>query len=153
MQGGHRWTLLSSGSVPRKHVCLFVPSGGGERSQQNVILDSGKNIINFFIILSGVRLSPCGTATSTGLLYQPQMIDDGDCGAIGGMKIGRGNRSTRRKPVPMPLCPLQIPHAQIRARTWVAAVGSRRLTARAMARPREEHSHRATAFPVVTPRS
>jgi hypothetical protein len=22
------------------------------------------------------------------------MIDDGDCGAIGGMKIGRGNRST-----------------------------------------------------------
>jgi hypothetical protein len=25
------------------------------------------------------------------------MIDDGDCGAIGGMKIGRGDRSTRRK--------------------------------------------------------
>jgi hypothetical protein len=24
------------------------------------------------------------------------MIDDGDCGAIGGMKIGRGNRSTQR---------------------------------------------------------
>jgi hypothetical protein len=23
------------------------------------------------------------------------MIDEGDCGAIGGMKIGRGNRSTR----------------------------------------------------------
>jgi hypothetical protein len=28
-------------------------------------------------------------AATTGLLYQPQMIDDGDCGAIGGMKIGR----------------------------------------------------------------
>jgi hypothetical protein len=27
------------------------------------------------------------------------MIDEGDYGAIGGMKIGRGNRSTRRKPV------------------------------------------------------
>jgi hypothetical protein len=26
------------------------------------------------------------------------MIDEGDCGAIGGMKIGRGNRSARRKP-------------------------------------------------------
>jgi hypothetical protein len=26
------------------------------------------------------------------------MIDESDCGAIGGMKIGRGNRSTRRKP-------------------------------------------------------
>jgi hypothetical protein len=39
----------------------------------------------FFFILSGVRLSPLGTAATTGLLYQPQMIDDGDCGAIGGM--------------------------------------------------------------------
>jgi hypothetical protein len=37
------------------------------------------------------------------------MTDDGDCGAIGGMKIGRGNRSTRRKPAPAPLCPPQIP--------------------------------------------
>jgi hypothetical protein len=38
-------------------------------------------------------------------LYQPQMIGEGDCGAVGGMKIGRGNRSTRRKPAPAPLCP------------------------------------------------
>jgi hypothetical protein len=30
------------------------------------------------------------------------MIDEGDCGAIGGMKIGRGNRSTGRKPAPAP---------------------------------------------------
>jgi hypothetical protein len=29
--------------------------------------------------------------------------DDGDCGEIGGMKIGRENRSTRRKPAPAPL--------------------------------------------------
>jgi hypothetical protein len=43
------------------------------------------------IIVSGVRLSPLGTATATGLLYQPQMIDDGDYEEIGGMKIGRGN--------------------------------------------------------------
>jgi hypothetical protein len=34
----------------------------------------------FFLILSGVRLSPLGAAATTGLLYQPQMIDDGDCG-------------------------------------------------------------------------
>jgi hypothetical protein len=26
--------------------------------------------------------------------YWPKMIDDSDCGAIGGMKIGRGIRST-----------------------------------------------------------
>jgi hypothetical protein len=28
----------------------------------------------FIIILSGVRLSPLGTAANTGLLYQPQMM-------------------------------------------------------------------------------
>jgi hypothetical protein len=59
-----------------------------------------------------VGLSPLGTAATSGLLYQPQRIDDGDCGAVGGIKIGRGNRSTRRKPVPAPLCPPQIPHVQ-----------------------------------------
>jgi hypothetical protein len=40
----------------------------------------------------------------TGLLYQPRMIGDGDCGEIGGIKIGRRNRSSRRKPAPAPLC-------------------------------------------------
>jgi hypothetical protein len=85
--------------------------------------------IIFFIIVSGVRLSPLGTAATTGLLYQPQMIDDGDCGAVGGLKIGRGNRSTRRKPAPAPLCPPEISHHQTRARTRAAAVGSQRLTA------------------------
>jgi hypothetical protein len=30
------------------------------------------------IIISGVRLSPLGTAATIGLLYQPKMIDDGD---------------------------------------------------------------------------
>jgi hypothetical protein len=51
-----------------------------------------------------------GTAATTGLLYQPRMTGEGDCGKIGGMKIGRGNRSTRRKPAPAPLCPPQTPH-------------------------------------------
>jgi hypothetical protein len=45
----------------------------------------------FIIILSGVRLSLVGSVATIGLLYQPQMIEDGDCGAIGGMTIGRGN--------------------------------------------------------------
>jgi hypothetical protein len=38
-----------------------------------------------------VRLTPLGTAVTTGLLYQPQVIDDHDCEAIGGMKIGSGS--------------------------------------------------------------
>jgi hypothetical protein len=90
----------------------------------------------FFIIIffSGVRLSPLGTAATTGLLYQRRMIDDGDCGAIGAMKIGRGSRSIRRKPAQPPLCPPQIPHDLTWTRTRAAAVGSRRLTAWAMAR-------------------
>jgi hypothetical protein len=55
------------------------------------------------IVISGVGLSPLGTAATSGLLYKPQMIDEGDCGAIGGMKIGRRNRSTLRKPAPATL--------------------------------------------------
>jgi hypothetical protein len=67
------------------------------------------------------------------------MIDDGDCGAIGAMKIGRGNRSTRRKRARVPICPPQIPHDQTQARTGAGAVESQRLTARAMARPIDHH--------------
>jgi hypothetical protein len=52
---------------------------------------------------------------------------DYDNGEIGGI-FGRGNRSTRRKPAPVPLCPPQTPHAA-RTRTRAAAVGSQRLTA------------------------
>jgi hypothetical protein len=44
-------------------------------------------ILVFFF--TGVGLSPLGTAATSGLLYKPQMIGEGDCGAIGGMKIGR----------------------------------------------------------------
>jgi hypothetical protein len=63
------------------------------------------------------------------------MIDD-DYGAVGGIRIGRGNRSTRRKPALVPLCPSQIPHDLTWHRTRAAAVESQRLTAWAMARPR-----------------
>jgi hypothetical protein len=73
------------------------------------------------------------------------MIDDGHCGAIVGMRNDRGNRSTRRKPVPEPLCPPQILHDLTRARTRAAIVGSRRLTAWAMARP-----HSKVGTPSVT---
>jgi hypothetical protein len=81
-------------------------------------------VLLVIIILNGVRLSPVGAAATTGLFYQPQMIDDGDCEATGGT-----NRSTRRKPTPASLCPPQILHDVTRARTWPAAVGSQRLTA------------------------
>jgi hypothetical protein len=63
-----------------------------------------------------------------GLLYQRRMIDD-ECGTGGGMRTGRGNRSTWRKPVPVPFCAPKIPHALTWVRTLAAAVGNRRLTA------------------------
>jgi hypothetical protein len=71
----------------------------------------------------------------TDLLYQPRMIDEDDCGAVGVMIIGTGNRSTRRKPAPVSLCPSQIRHDLTWVRTRATAMGSRRLTAWAMVRP------------------
>jgi hypothetical protein len=59
------------------------------------------------------------------------MIDDDKCRAVCGMRIGKENRSARRKPAPVSLCP-----------TWPdlgsnpsVAEGSRRVTAWAMAPP------------------
>jgi hypothetical protein len=71
----------------------------------------------------GVQLGPLGTAAT----HRPIVPDPGDYdGEIGGM-IDRGNRSTRRKPAPVPLCPPQTPNTA-RMRTRAAAVGSQRLT-------------------------
>jgi hypothetical protein len=50
-----------------------------------------------------------GTESTTALLYQPRIMDCDECEEIGGM-LGRESRSTRRKPVTIPLCPPQIPH-------------------------------------------
>jgi hypothetical protein len=77
------------------------------------------------MVRGGVQLGPLGTAaTNRPIVPAPDDYVDGE---IGGM-IGRVNRSTRRKPAPMPFCPPQTPHA---ARTPIraAAVGSQRLTA------------------------
>jgi hypothetical protein len=72
-------------------------------------------------------MGPLGTsATEWPIVPAPYDYDDGE---FGGMKIGRDNRSNRRKPAPAPLCPPQIPLDHTRARTRAAAVGSQRLTA------------------------
>jgi hypothetical protein len=70
--------------------------------------------------------SPCTAATVQPIVPVP---DGGDCVAVGGMRIGRGSRSTRRKPAPVPICSPQIPHVLTWAITQAAALGSRRLTA------------------------
>jgi hypothetical protein len=52
-----------------------------------------------------------------------------------GLKLTRENRNTRGNPVPVPLCPPQTPRGLARDRTRASALGSRRLTAWAMAQP------------------
>jgi hypothetical protein len=88
----------------------------------------------FFLIAivgDGVQLGPLGTApTNRPILPAPGDYDDGEIGRM----IGRGSRSTRRKPAPVPLCSPQTPHAA-RTPTRAAAVGSQRLTASVTARP------------------
>jgi hypothetical protein len=48
----------------------------------------------------------CGLVVRVPIVLAPGHYDDGE---FGGMNIGRGTRSTRRKPSPAPLCPPQIP--------------------------------------------
>jgi hypothetical protein len=56
----------------------------------------------------GVPLGPLGTAvTNRPFVPAAGNYDDGEAG---GLMIGRGNRSTRRQPAPVPLCPPQTPH-------------------------------------------
>jgi hypothetical protein len=71
---------------------------------------SSSTVIIFLIFIGcGVQLGPLGTA-ATNRPIVPAPGDYGN-GEIGGMMIGRGNRSTRRKPAPVPLCSPQTPHA------------------------------------------
>jgi hypothetical protein len=89
--------------------------------------------VNYELVRIGFLFSFLGwSGTESTFTDQPQavvvMMMVMMCGAIGGM-LGRGNRNTRRKPAPVPLCPPQIPHDLTRARTRDAAVESRRLTA------------------------
>jgi hypothetical protein len=57
------------------------------------------------------QLGPFGTsATNWPTVPAPGDYEDGE---IGGMIIGRGSTSTRRKPAPVPLCPPQTPHAEL----------------------------------------
>jgi hypothetical protein len=57
------------------------------------------------------------------------------CGSIGGMRIDRGNGSTRRNPAPVSFCPPEIPYYFTWGRAHAVALGNQRLTVWANARP------------------
>jgi hypothetical protein len=63
-------------------------------------------------------MGPLGTsATEWPIVPAPGDYDDGE---FGEMEIGRGNRSTRRKSAPAPLCPPKIPLDQTRVwSSWI----------------------------------
>jgi hypothetical protein len=62
--------------------------------------------------------------------------DDDDCGAVGGNENWQGKpKYSEKKPASLPLFPPQIPNDLTQTRTREAAVGSRRSTAWATARP------------------
>jgi hypothetical protein len=82
-----------------------------------------QNLRQFFLCVSwgGVIRRPL-----IGLLYQPRMMMIMNVGQSVEcrMRIGRGNRSTRKKTASLPLCPPQIPHELTWDWTRAAAVGS-----------------------------
>jgi hypothetical protein len=80
----------------------------GEWIYSSTNLDLGTRCRYFLIgiVGGGVQLGPLGTAaTNRPIVPAPSDYDDGE---IGGM-IGRGNRSSRRKPAPVPFCLAQNP--------------------------------------------
>jgi hypothetical protein len=69
--------------------------------------DCDTRIFLIGIVGGGVQLGPLGTAaTNRPIVPAPGDYDDGEIGVM----IGSGNRSTRRKPAPVPLCLSQIPN-------------------------------------------
>jgi hypothetical protein len=99
-----------------RHECHIQPHGIEVQTPR----------VFFLICLVGGGIKVHSTLRPlNGLLCQPRVIMIME--KIGGM-IGRGNRSTRRKPAPELLCPPQTPHAA-HTQTRAAAVGRQHLTA------------------------
>jgi hypothetical protein len=124
-----------------KHILISLTSFMGTPNSMKILCNTSlliesqaclkfiNNLIfNLLIVGGGVQTGSIGTAA----IYCPLVPAPGDCEdgeLFGGMKIGRGIRSTRRKPAPAPLCPPKFPLDQTRDRTQAAAVWSQRLTA------------------------
>jgi hypothetical protein len=60
------------------------------------------------MVWGGVQLDPLDTSgTNWPIVPAPGDYEDGE---FGGMMVGKGSRSTRRKSAVVPLCPPQIAH-------------------------------------------
>jgi hypothetical protein len=59
--------------------------------------------ILFLVSWGGVILSSLATLATNRPIVSARMMDDDECGVVGGMRIGTGNRSARMKTAPVPL--------------------------------------------------
>jgi hypothetical protein len=129
--------IVNTGSRSWQALLLQRPYAAGIQGEH-----ISCNVTCLLISLGGVKLSPLGTSVTIGLQYQSRMIDDTECGAVGEMKTGSGNRNKKNKAIPVtggegP--PPQIPHYLTWDRTGAAAMGTRRVTAWAMGRALKCH--------------
>jgi hypothetical protein len=62
-----------------------------------------------------VRLSPLGMLTIRGPIAPAPDDDADECGAVGGMRVDRGNRNTEGKPALVQFYPPQITYDLTRA--------------------------------------
>jgi hypothetical protein len=82
-----------------------------------VILRQLKLLHYISFLLSGVRLSPLGTAANSGLLYKPQMIDEDDFWSNWWNEIWQGKPKYSEKTYPSATLSPQNPTWQTRSRT------------------------------------
>jgi hypothetical protein len=71
--------VLSPSDTHRKYITSFTAV---LLPFMTYLLSLSRIFSFFFFGISGVGLSPLGTAATSGLLYKPQMIDEGDCGEL-----------------------------------------------------------------------
>jgi hypothetical protein len=81
----------------------FLCSVSSLRIKIIILLD----VLGFFLIVILGRGVHTGSIRHVGHFWPIVPAQgDRDDGEIGGMKIGRGNQSTRSKPAPAPICPV-----------------------------------------------
>jgi hypothetical protein len=111
--------------LPTEHINNLSKKCPGKWTEIISWFSSNTLFPTYFLWWSGTE-SNITQATNFPSVLAP---DDDECGAVGGMKVGKGNRSTWRKHASAPLCPTQIPHELNWARSRTTAVESERLNA------------------------
>jgi hypothetical protein len=85
------------------YICIKIRDNETNGRFDNIIIMHINEVIFLIrIVGGGVHLGPLGTAASDWpIVLAPGDYDDGE---LFGMKISRGNRSTRKKRTPAPPC-------------------------------------------------